>query len=102
MYELNRIRSAKAPVISAGVITANFNWNMANNINGTVGPSFHVALPSMPFIMKNVEGFPITPYRESPKARLNPNITQIIVMMPIQTKLCIMVESTFFLVTMPT
>src|SRR6185437_6344791 len=52
MYELNRIRPAKAPVISAGVMMANFNWYMANNSKGIVGASFQVALPSMPFIIK--------------------------------------------------
>src|ERR1700742_4504369 len=55
MYELKRIRSAKAPVIKAGVITANFNWNMANNTRGIVGASFHLAFPSIPFIIKKVQ-----------------------------------------------
>ncbi len=32
----NRLRSAKAPVISAGVIAANMSWNAANRTNGIV------------------------------------------------------------------
>ncbi len=31
-----RLRSAKAPVMSAGVIAANISWNIANNMNGMV------------------------------------------------------------------
>ncbi len=34
--EPKRLRSAKAPVISAGVIAANISWNIANNMNGIV------------------------------------------------------------------
>lgn len=52
MYELKRIRSAKAPVIKAGVMIANLSWYMANSNKGMVGASFQLALPSMPFIMK--------------------------------------------------
>ncbi len=33
---VNFMRSAKAPVISAGVITANINWNTMNARWGTV------------------------------------------------------------------
>src|SRR3954447_13718529 len=32
----NRLRSANAPVMSAGVIAANISWNAANSTNGTV------------------------------------------------------------------
>lgn len=35
-YEMKRTLSAKDPVINAGVITANFIWNNANNRNGIV------------------------------------------------------------------
>ena len=31
-----RFRSAKAPVMSAGVIAANISWNAANRTNGIV------------------------------------------------------------------
>ena len=31
-----RFRSAKAPVMSAGVIAANISWNAANRTNGMV------------------------------------------------------------------
>src|SRR3954466_8668173 len=34
--EPNRLRSANAPVMSAGVIAANISWNIANNMNGMV------------------------------------------------------------------
>src|SRR6185295_17183228 len=33
---LKRLRSAKAPVMRAGVMAANINWNAANSTNGTV------------------------------------------------------------------
>ncbi|MNL28810.1 hypothetical protein D3C87_1504720 [compost metagenome] len=49
--ELNRTRSANAPVISAGVIMANFSWNIANNTKGIVGRADHETLPNMPFII---------------------------------------------------
>ena len=34
--EPNRLRSAKAPVMRAGVIAANISWNDANRTNGMV------------------------------------------------------------------
>ena len=34
--EPNRLRSANAPVMSAGVIAANISWNIANRTNGIV------------------------------------------------------------------
>ena len=34
--EANRFRSAKAPVMSAGVIAANISWKAANSTNGMV------------------------------------------------------------------
>ena len=34
--EPKRLRSAKAPVMSAGVIAANISWNDANSTNGMV------------------------------------------------------------------
>ena len=34
--EPKRLRSANAPVMSAGVIAANISWNIANNMNGIV------------------------------------------------------------------
>ena len=36
-YAEKRTRSANDPVIRAGVITANFNWNIANSASGIVG-----------------------------------------------------------------
>ena len=33
------MRSAKAPLISAGVMIANFSWKSANRSSGTVGES---------------------------------------------------------------
>ncbi|MNT50980.1 hypothetical protein D3C86_1828810 [compost metagenome] len=98
---MNRIRSANAPVISAGVIIANFSWNIANKTNGIVGNAPQAIFPNVPFIIKNVRGSPIIPPISSPKAKLNPTITQRIVIRHIQIKLCIIVEITFFLLTIP-
>jgi len=36
-YEVNFTRSAKLPVINAGVMMANFSWNKAKSKNGKVG-----------------------------------------------------------------
>src|SRR4051794_1165431 len=36
--DAKRLRSANAPVISAGVIAANISWNEANRTNGIVVP----------------------------------------------------------------
>ena len=43
-YALKRTRSAKAPVMSAGVMMANLSWNSANSISGMVGASVRVRL----------------------------------------------------------
>ncbi len=87
MYELKRIRSAKAPVISAGVIMANFNWYMAKSSSGIVGAILNVALPNVSRIIKNVAGLPMMPCMDSPNTKLKPKNIQITVIMAIQIKL---------------
>lgn len=51
--------------------------------------------------MKKLAGLPINPPQSSPKARLNPNTTQITLTTPMAMKLWRMVEMTFFFPTMP-
>lgn len=87
MYEVNLILSAKAPVIKAGVIIANLSWKKANNINGMVGARLQGFAPIPSPIIKKVEGLPMIPPMLSPKARLNPTTTQIMVMTAIEIKL---------------
>lgn len=54
-----------------------------------------------PFIIKNVLGSPMIPPIDLPKARLKPTTTHKTLITDIQIKLCSMVDSTFFLLTIP-
>jgi hypothetical protein len=58
---VNRTRSANDPVISAGVMMANFNWNSAKRISGMVGARSGCVEAPTRVNMKKVAGFPITP-----------------------------------------
>ena len=58
----NRLRSAKAPVMSAGVIAANISWKVANRTNGIVLPS----AGSRPTLAKPMKSRP--PNRPAPVA----------------------------------
>jgi hypothetical protein len=96
-----RTRSANDPVMSAGVMIANFRWNRAKMTSGMVGASPGcVAVPTCRN-MKNVRGSPITPPMSSPKARLKPTTTHTMLMTIIAIRLWSIVEMTFFLRTMP-
>ncbi len=55
-YAEKRTRSANDPVISAGVMTANFNWNIANSASGIVGARSGCVAAPTPRNMKNVNG----------------------------------------------
>ena len=95
------MRSAKAPVISAGVMIANLSWNRANRSSGIVAASAGCVAPPTPRNMKKVSGLPTRPWMLSPKARLNPTTIQRIVMIPMATKLWNIVEMTFLVRTIP-
>ena len=90
------MRSAKLPVISAGVIMANFNWNRAKSKKGIFSENSGFGLNDTPLKAKNVAGFPTKPPILSPKARLNPTTTQRTLITPRATKLCNMWKLYFF------
>ena len=68
--DLKRIRSAQAPMISAGVIAANFSWKAKKRISGM--PAAYVvftAFMSKPFNAAS-DRLPITPPILGAKTRL--------------------------------
>ena len=75
------------PVMSAGVMMANFNWNRANNKNGTVPAKSALGLSPTFLNAKNVRGSPTMPPRLSPKHKLNPTSTHNTLITPRATKL---------------
>ena len=80
---------------------ANFNWKNANRTSGIVGASDH-GLPSSTFWnMKNVDGFPIRPPMDSPKARLKPTTIHTTLITPMAIKLWSMVEMMFLVSIIP-
>ena len=95
------IRSAKVPVIRAGVIIANFNWKKAKRTSGMVGANDHGFPSNTSLNIKKVVGLPTTPPIVSPKARLNPTTIQIILITPMAIKLCSMVEMIFLVSIIP-
>ncbi len=76
--DLKRTLSAQAPIINAGVIAANFNWNAKNSSVGIVaaraGVTLCMPMPASPAS----DRFPITPPTLGPNARLYPYTAQII------------------------
>ena len=98
---MKRTRSANDPVISAGVMIANFSWNSANTISGIVGARSGCVDAPTRMNMKNVRGSPISPWTLSPNARLKPTTIHRMLITAIATKLCSMVETTFLVRTMP-
>ena len=87
--------------MSAGVMIANFSWKSANTMSGIVGASDGCVSAPTRVNMKNVRGSPMMPPRLSPKARLNPTTIHRMLMTPIATKLCSIVDTTFLVRTMP-
>ena len=89
----NFILSAIAPVIRAGVIIANINWKAQKSSAGILDTRF----PSLSdiFFKRIYLKLPINPSTSGPKAKLYPNNNQIIATIPMQTKLCIIIESIF-------
>ena len=90
------------PVISAGVMIANFSWNIAKTQQrDRRAPAPGAVAPPTPRNMKNVRGSPMRPPMLSPKARLKPTTTQIRLITPSAMKLWSIVEMTFLMRTMP-
>src|SRR2546422_11160349 len=72
MRDLNRIRSAKAPMIKAGVIAANFNWNAKYRISGIVSEYAGLGVAPTLFRPKS-EKLPMKPLNEGPSASVYPH-----------------------------
>ena len=111
-YPEKRTRSANDPVISEGVMMANFIWNSANNTKGIVVVTAPISLAVSPFStptfptptllsIKKSHGLPMMPPISSPNARPNPNTTQMTLTKPMTIKLCNIVDITFLARTMP-
>ena len=99
----NRLRSANAPVISAGVIAANISWNEAKRTNGIVA-RVDRRWASRPT--------PLNPTKSRPPMRpeaadvgrereVNPTSTQTTLTIASPKKLCMIVERTFLRRTRP-
>jgi len=98
----NRLRSAKAPVIRAGVMAANISWNAANSTNGTV--TAYTGDGSSPTPLKKAKSrLPIrpSPPTSGPKASENPTMTHTTLTRASPKKLCMIVERTFLRRTSP-
>ncbi|GIU88981.1 MAG: hypothetical protein KatS3mg010_2129 [Acidimicrobiia bacterium] len=105
-HAANRIRSAIAPVMSAGVMTANIIWYAANTIGGNVNSPNHstpagsggyiVATSLRPTKSK----LPISD-PSPPNANEYPIRPQSTLIRPSAKKFCISIASTFLLRTMP-
>ena len=98
---VNRIRSAKAPLISAGVMIANLSWKSAKSRSGIVGDRRGSGASVTPRNNTKLNGLPTTPPRLSPNARLKPTTIQMTLTTPRAMKHCNMVEMTFFGETIP-
>jgi hypothetical protein len=95
-YAENRIRSANAPAMSAGVITANIIWNAANAMCGTV-PRSTIAIPCRP----TKSNPPMSPPCEVPNASEYPTATHCTEITASAANECMSVASTFLRRTMP-
>jgi hypothetical protein len=67
--ERNRILSAQAPMMSAGVIAANFNWNAKNNNSGIFG-AYELTLFTPTLVNPAKDKLPMTPLKLGPYTRL--------------------------------
>jgi hypothetical protein len=94
-YEPNFNRSAVAPVISAGVMTANIIWKATKAMPG-MSPSRLVTSAR-----KRKSKLPIHPLPLSPKTSENPTTAQMVDTKPMANMFCINMPSTFFERTMP-
>jgi hypothetical protein len=95
----NFILSAIDPVIRAGVIIANINWKAQKRSDGIF--DITLVLLRAIFCSSICLELPIKPNISGPKAKLYPNNSQIIVTIPMQTKLCIIIESMLVCLTRP-
>ena len=107
IYAEKRTRSANEPVISDGVMMANFIWNRAKSASGMDAPPkifpAGVVYTSAPTFwnIRNVSGLPMMPPMSSPKHSENPMTTHNTEISPIAINDWSIVEITFFAPTMP-
>ena len=99
--EMNLVRSAIDPEISAGVMMANINWKAAKTMVGTASPSAPkvvVAAVARPSQLR----WPHRPFElESPKARVKPYSAHRMLMMQIVTNDIIIMLSVLFALVRP-
>src|SRR5436309_3627615 len=97
---LNRIRSAKAPMIKAGVIAANFSWNAKYRSSGIVSeyPRFG-AIPTL-FSPKSSR-LPMNALKGGPRASVYPHRAQTRLTTAKMAKHWAIAETRFFLRTNP-
>ena len=98
---LRRIRPANAPMISAGVMAANFSWNAKNRSAGIVAEYAVFADDPTPLRPKYWK-FPMNPPSvESPKVNVYPQMAQARLTRPKMAMHWTMVETRFLRRTSP-
>ncbi len=99
------MRSAMAPTISDGVMIAKVSWYTQNTASGMVGASWWTESTVNP-LNQNRDAFPHTGLDDDdesagPKAKLYPKNIQSNVTMQVMLNICITVDKTFLVRTMP-
>jgi hypothetical protein len=94
-----RILSAKAPVISAGVMIANMSWKAMNASEGMVGAR-PIGFAPTPWSPANLR-VPMIPPRSGPKASEYPTSIHRMLTRARAMNDCITVPNTFFARTKP-
>jgi hypothetical protein len=97
---LNFIRSAIAPLINNGVITANIISNFTNRTPGIVGAYLSELSNGTP-LRKVQSRFPTRPAVSGPNVRLKPNTNHITLKSATPKKICIKMETVFFFLSNP-
>jgi hypothetical protein len=97
---LNFIRSAMAPVSRRGVITANIISKLANRTPGIVGAKL-TGLLDETWWRKAQSRLPINPLISGPNVTLKPKVNHITLKTASPKKICIKIETVFFLLSKP-
>ncbi len=101
IHELNFIRSATEPEISATVMIANVAWKAIATRAGTPEPAIRLWSSVIPLEPKYSKGLPMMPPMSVPNAPEYPYSNQIGAMRAIAPKLIIIMFSTVLPRTMP-
>jgi hypothetical protein len=99
--ELNFILSAIVPVSKRGVIAANINWNLTNNIPGIVGAYCSKGASDGTPLRKTQSMPPIKPVSDSPNDKLNPKTNHITLNIAKPKKICMKIDAAFFFLKRP-